>query len=150
VSDLFKSIADHTEPQIIHRFLSYDCLFIDELDYVEVEPVQVGLFFTLMHKRHRNKPTLITSNLGFSEWRSFLKNDRLTAALIHRLTENSHVINMKNWAIRPKCEIFLVYIVPALGKITRRAGINGQTGAKRDAGSLNRMQLSELVNADSK
>jgi DNA replication protein DnaC len=42
--------------------------FIDEIGYVEVEPVQVGLFFTLMHKRHKKKPTLITTNLGFSEW----------------------------------------------------------------------------------
>jgi hypothetical protein len=33
--------------------------------------------------------------LGFSEWGSFLKNDHLTAALIDRLTENSHVFNMK-------------------------------------------------------
>jgi DNA replication protein DnaC len=77
--------------------------FIDEIGYVEAEPVQVGLFFTLMHKRHRRKPTLITSNLGFSEWPSFLKNDHLTAALIDRLTENSHVINMKNClSLRPK------------------------------------------------
>jgi DNA replication protein DnaC len=68
---------------------------IDEIGYVEVEPVQVGLFFTLMHQRHQKKSTLITSNLGFSEWGSFLKNDHLTAALIDRLTENSHVINMK-------------------------------------------------------
>src|SRR5205823_11950204 len=77
--------------------------FIDEIGYVQVEPVQVGLFFTLLHQRHRRKPTLITSNLGFSEWRSFLKNDHLTAALIDRLTENSYVINMKNCvSIRPK------------------------------------------------
>ena len=96
VSKLFKSVADHSEQKVIRRFVAYDCLLIDELDYVEVEPVQVGLFFTLMQKRHRKKPTLITSNTGFSEWPSFLKNDRLTAALIDRLTENSYVINMKN------------------------------------------------------
>ena len=71
-------------------------MLIDEIGYVEVEPVQVGLFFTLMHQRHKKKPTLITSNLGFTEWGSFLKNDHLTAALIDRLTENSHVINMKS------------------------------------------------------
>src|SRR5437667_11564409 len=77
--------------------------FIDEIGYVQVEPVQVGLFFTLLHQGHRRKPTLITSNLGFSEWRSFLKNDHLTAALIDRLTENSYVINMRNCvSIRPK------------------------------------------------
>ena len=42
--------------------LAYDCLLVDEVGYVEVEPVQVGLFFTLMHKRHGKKPTLIMSN----------------------------------------------------------------------------------------
>ena len=103
VAELFRSVADHSEQQILKRYLAYDCLLVDEVGYVEVEPVQVGLFFTLMHKRHRKQPTLITSNLGFSEWRSFLKNDHLTAALIDRLTENSHVINMKNCtSLRPK------------------------------------------------
>jgi DNA replication protein DnaC len=103
VAELFRSVADHSEPQILKRYLAYDCLLVDEVGYVEVEPVPVGLFFNLMHKRHRKKPTLLTSNLGFSEWRSFLKNDHLTAALIDRLTENSHVINMKNCvSLRPK------------------------------------------------
>jgi len=102
-TELLRSVADHSEQHVLKRYLSYDALLIDEIGYVEAEPVQVGLFFTLMHKRHRRKPTLITSNLGFSEWRSFLKNDHLTAALIDRLTENSHVINMKNCvSLRPK------------------------------------------------
>lgn len=103
VEMLYKSVADHTEAKMINTFVNYDCLLIDELGYVEVEPVQVGLFFTLMQKRHKKKSTLITSNLGFSQWTSFLKNDQLTAALIDRLTENSHVINMKNCvSLRPK------------------------------------------------
>lgn len=96
VEQLYQSVADHTEARVIKTFAATDCLVIDELGYVEVEPVQVGLFFTLMHKRHKKKTTLITTNLGFSQWSSFLKNDHLTAALIDRLTENSHVINMKN------------------------------------------------------
>ena len=103
VEMLYRSVADHTEAKMINTFVNYDCLLIDELGYVEVEPVQVGLFFTLMQKRHKKKSTLITSNLGFSQWTSFLKNDQLTAALIDRLTENSHVINMKNCvSLRPK------------------------------------------------
>ena len=68
---------------------------LQSLGYVEVEPAQVGLFFTLLQKRHKQRSTLITSNLGFSEWASFLKNPHLTAALIDRLTESSHVFNLK-------------------------------------------------------
>ena len=105
VAELYASLADHSEEKVIKKYLSYDCLVIDEVGYVEVEPVQVGLFFTLMQQRHKNKPTIFTSNLGFSEWGEFLKNPHLTAALIDRLTENSHVINMKSCkSIRPKLD----------------------------------------------
>lgn len=93
--ELYRSVADHSEAQVLKKYLSYDCVLIDEIGYVEVEPVQVGLFFTLMQRRHKKKPTILTSNLGFSEWGSFLKNAHLTAALVDRLTEHSHVINMK-------------------------------------------------------
>lgn len=93
---LYRSVADHTESKILKTFESYDCLLIDEVGYIETDPVQVGLFFTLIHRRHKKKTTLITSNIGFDQWDSFFKNNALTAALIDRLTENSHVINMKN------------------------------------------------------
>jgi DNA replication protein DnaC len=103
INELFSATADHSEEKVIKRYLAYDCLLIDEIGYIEVEPAQTGQFFNLMQRRHRHKPTLITSNPGFDEWRSFLKNDHLAAALIDRLTENSHVINMKNCkSLRPK------------------------------------------------
>ena len=103
VSLLHESKGAWLEHKVIKQFASYDCLLIDEIGYIEIDPAQVGLFFTLLHKRHRKKTTLITSNLGFSQWNSFLKNDQLTAALIDRLTENSYVINMKNCvSLRPK------------------------------------------------
>ena len=72
---------------------------------LKIEHARVGLFFTLMQKRHKTRTTLITSNLGFSEWGSLLKNNQLTGALLNRLTETSHVINMKNChSLRPKLD----------------------------------------------
>ncbi len=96
LQELFQATADRSDRKVFRRYLSYDCLVIDEVGYVEVEPAQVGQFFTLMHKRHQRKTTIITSNLGFSQWGTFLKNPQLTAALNDRLTSNSHVINMKD------------------------------------------------------
>ena len=105
VAELFQSLADRSEQKLLKRYASYDCLVIDEVGYVEVEPAQVGQFFTLMQKRHKKKTTLLTSNLGFSEWGSFLQNKQLTAALISRLTEISYVINMKDCeSLRPTLE----------------------------------------------
>lgn len=91
----FQAAADRSEDRQLRRFVKYDLLLIDEIGYVQADPQQVGHFFTLLHKRHKKKTTLITTNLGFDEWTGFLKNEQLTAALIDRLTENAHVINMK-------------------------------------------------------
>jgi DNA replication protein DnaC len=96
LAELYASLADHSEAKVLRKYAAYDCLLIDEIGYVEVEPVQVGLFFTLMQKRHKTKTTLLTSNLGFDEWGSFLKNSHLTGALLDRLSATSHVTNMKN------------------------------------------------------
>ncbi len=95
VAELYAAAADHTQTKTMRKYAAYDCLLVDEFGYVEVEPAQVGLFFTLMQRRHKRKTTLITSNLGFSDWQRFLKNEHLTAALIDRLTETSHVFNLR-------------------------------------------------------
>jgi DNA replication protein DnaC len=105
VAELYASVADHSQGKVLKKYAAYDCLQIDEIGYIEIEPVQVGLFFTLMQKRHKKRSSLITSNLGFSEWESFLKNNHLTSALIDRLTETSHVFNMRECkSLRPKFE----------------------------------------------
>ena len=103
IGELYRSVAAHKEERTLKKYARYSCLQIDELGYVDVEPAQTGLFFRLMSMRHRTKTTIISSNLGFQEWGAFLKNQQLTAALLDRLTENSHVINMKSCvSIRPK------------------------------------------------
>jgi DNA replication protein DnaC len=96
VAELYASLADHSEKRLLRKYRSYDCLVIDEIGHVEVEAAQVGMFFTLMQARHKTRATLITSNLGFSEWGTFLRNSHLTSALLDRLTETSHVFNMKS------------------------------------------------------
>ncbi len=103
IDELNKSMAAHTEARVLRRFANIECLLIDELGYIDIEPAQVGLFFRLMSMRHRTKTTIVTTNLGFQDWGVFLKNQQLTAALLDRLTENAHVINMRNCtSIRPR------------------------------------------------
>lgn len=96
IDDLNKSIAAHKEDRILRKYAAIDCLMIDELGYVDIDAAQVGLFFRLMSMRHRTKTTLISTNLGFQDWGEFLKNQQLTAALLDRLTENAHVLNMRS------------------------------------------------------
>lgn len=93
IGELYQSLADHSERTVFKRFLKYDCLVIDEMGYTEVEnKAEAGLLFRLL--RQRKNCTIVTSNLGFSEWASFLKNPQLTAALLEKFTANCHFINM--------------------------------------------------------
>jgi len=102
IDELYQTMADHSERRVFSRFLKYDCLLIDEMGYYEVETkAQAGLLFRLL--RQRKKCTIVTSNLGFSEWESFLKNAQLTAALLEKFTANCHFINMLSCkSITPK------------------------------------------------
>jgi DNA replication protein DnaC len=102
LNELYQSMADHSEKRVIQKFLAYDCLVIDELGYIEINPDKAGLFFTLMKKRHKKLTTIITTQLGFKEWNGFLKNPHLTSALIDRSLSNAEVVNMsKCTSLRP-------------------------------------------------
>jgi DNA replication protein DnaC len=98
LTELYRSMADHSEQKVLTKFINYSCLLIDEIGYIEINPDKAGLFFTLMKKRHKKTTTIITTQLGFKEWTGFLKNPHLTSALVDRTLSNAEVINMS------KCE----------------------------------------------
>lgn len=100
---LYASQADHSEKRILKRFAAIDCLLIDEVGYSLLDKVQAGLFFDLMKLRHKKCCTIITSQLGFDEWGSFINDRHLSAAILDRITENCTVFNMsKCISIRKK------------------------------------------------
>lgn len=107
IRQFLQSRADHTEYKLLKRFCSYDVLLIDELGYDPLEKEQAGLFFELVKERNRKRTTILTTQLGFEEWGSFLHNEHLTAALIDRITVNCTLINMTRCiSIRPKNVVY--------------------------------------------
>jgi DNA replication protein DnaC len=94
LGQLYASIADHSEKMVLKRFAAIDCLLIDEVGYSTLDKPRAGLFFDLMKMRHRKQCTIITSQLGFDEWGSFINDRHLTAAILDRITENCTVFNM--------------------------------------------------------
>ena len=100
---LRSSLADYTDKRILKRFAATDCLLIDEVGYSVLDRERAGLFFDLMKLRHKKRCTIITSQLGFDEWGSFINDRHLTAAILDRITENCTVFNMsKCISIRQK------------------------------------------------
>ncbi|MCK5344257.1 MAG: ATP-binding protein [Candidatus Heimdallarchaeota archaeon] len=96
INILHRSKADFSSDKTVQMLVNYDILLIDELGYMVCEKEQASLFFDLLRRRHGKTSTIITTQLGFGEWGSFLKNQHIVAALLDRITENCIVFNMKD------------------------------------------------------
>ena len=106
IEEFLNSIADQSSKKIIGRYSNYNCLLIDDLSFLEADKAEIGLFYSLIQKRYKRSCTIITTALGFSEWNKIFDNKQLTDALIGRLSDNGHIINLKKCkSIRTNPEI---------------------------------------------
>lgn len=75
-------------------------LIIDELGYVPFTAIGAELLFEVFSRRYEHGATLVTSNLPFDEWTSVLGSERLTGALLDRLTHHVHILEMNGESYR--------------------------------------------------
>ena len=75
-------------------------LIIDELGYVPFTAIGAELLFEVFSRRYEHAATLVTSNLPFDEWTSVLGSERLTGALLDRLTHHVHILEMNGESYR--------------------------------------------------
>lgn len=82
----------------LDRFLSQldktDLLIVDELGYLSFSRGGAELLFQVFADRYERASLLITSNLAFSEWGQVFQGERMTAALLDRLTHRCHIFEM--------------------------------------------------------
>ncbi len=77
-------------------------LIIDELGYVPLSPTGAELLFEVFSQRYERASTIITSNLPFEDLTSVLGSERLTGALLDRLTHHVHILEMNGDSYRLK------------------------------------------------
>ncbi len=69
-------------------------LIIDELRFVPLSKTGAELLFEVFSLRYERGSVLVTSNLPFDEWTEVFGSDRLTGALLDRLTHHVHILEM--------------------------------------------------------
>ena len=69
-------------------------LIIDEFGYVPLSKTGAELLFETISQRYERASTLITSNLPFDEWTEIFGSERLTGALLDRITHITHHIHI--------------------------------------------------------
>ena len=75
-------------------------LIIDELGFVPLSKTGAELLFELISLRYECGSTLITSNLPFEEWTETFGTERLTGALLDRLTHHVSILEMNGDSYR--------------------------------------------------
>jgi DNA replication protein DnaC len=75
-------------------------LIIDELGYVPFSTAGAELLFEVFSQRYERGSTIVTSNLPFEEWTSVFGAERLTGALLDRLTHHVHILSMNGDSYR--------------------------------------------------
>ena len=75
-------------------------LIVDELGFVPLSNTGAELFFELTSQRYERGSTLITSNLPFGEWTETFGTERLTGALLDRLTHHVNILEMTGESYR--------------------------------------------------
>ncbi len=98
--DMYASLADRSTRQLLKRLARVDVLQIDELGYVNVRPEQANIFFKLMEERYHRHATIVTTNLEYDSWRSFLGNRLMVDALLSRLRHYCHTVHIKGPSLR--------------------------------------------------
>ena len=71
-----------------------DLLIVDELGYVPLSKTGAELLFEIFSQRDEQASTLVTSNLPFNEWTEIFGSERLTGALLDRLTHHVHILEL--------------------------------------------------------
>ncbi len=103
-ASLVNRLEESQKQYRLDRFLAgldkADLLVCDELGYLSFTRSGAELLFQVFADRYERSSLLITSNLPFSEWTQVFQGERMTAALLDRLTHHCHIFEMNGESYR--------------------------------------------------
>jgi DNA replication protein DnaC len=100
VGRLEKEQKQYTLDRFLRQLERTHLLIIDELGYVSLSRGGVELLFRVFGDRYERGSVLVTSNLPFSEWGQIFQGERMTAALLDRLTHHCQILEMNGESYR--------------------------------------------------
>ena len=100
VHELMEARDERRLLRLQKQMVGYKLLIIDELGFVPLSKTGAELLFELISQRYERGSTLITSNLPFDEWTETFGSERLTGALLDRLTHHVNILEMNGESYR--------------------------------------------------
>ena len=100
VTHLEEAQQQHRLDRLLTALDRLDLLIVDELGYLSFSRSGAELLFQVFADRYERRSLLITSNLPFGEWGQVFQGERMTAALLDRLTHRCHIFEMNGESYR--------------------------------------------------
>ena len=102
VHELIEAVDERRLQRFQKQLTSQNLLIIDELGFVPLSKTGAELLFEVISQCYERGSIIITSNLPFDEWTEIFGSERLTGALLDRLTHHVHILEMNGDSFRLK------------------------------------------------
>ena len=100
VHEMMKARDDRRLLNLQRQLARLNLLIIDELGFVPRSTTGAELLFEVFSQRYERGSVLVTTNLPFDEWTDVFGSERLTGALLDRLTHHVHILEMNGDSYR--------------------------------------------------
>ena len=102
INELLAAQQEYRLNRLEKQWLTPHVIILDELGYVPFSKMGAELLFQFCASRYERGSMIITTNLEFPKWTEVLGDEKMTAALLDRLTHNAHILNINGDSYRFK------------------------------------------------
>jgi len=104
VTGLVTMLLEHREERTLQRFKKqlerHHLIILDELGYVPFTKSGAELLFDVVSRAYERTSLIVTTNLPFEQWTEVMGRERLTGALLDRLTHRVHILEANGESYR--------------------------------------------------
>jgi DNA replication protein DnaC len=102
VTHLMEVREEHLLTRMKNQLAKLDVLILDELGYVPTSKLGAELLFDVISTAYERTSVIVTTNLPFEQWTEVLGSERLTGAVLDRLTHRCHILEASGESYRLK------------------------------------------------